>query len=114
MRQFQIWKFLQVQWLDQGLEALQLCSTLSQSLEVEADIVDLREKCVFFEEGFDFVVQDNTEDLQDGHVLVSDLEIPASAIARLGFGNAATLFDVVIVAQNGRGHCGSESKICMF
>jgi hypothetical protein len=81
---------------------------------MEVDIVDLSTKCVFFEEGFDFVVEDNTEDLQDGHALVSDLEIPASAIARLGFGSAATLFNVVIVARNGGGHCISESKICLF
>ena len=71
---------------------------------MEVDIIDLRAKCVFFEEGFDFVLEDNTEDLQDGHVLVSYLEIPASAMARLGFGSAATLFDIVIVARNGGGH----------
>ena len=81
---------------------------------MEVDIVDLIAKCVFFEEEFDFVVQDNTEDLQDGHALVSDLEIPASAMARLGFGSAATLFDVVIVARNGGGHCRYESKMCLF
>jgi hypothetical protein len=81
---------------------------------MEADIVDLRAKCVFFEEWFDFVVEDSTEDLQDGHALVSDLEIPANAMARLGFGSAATLFDVVIVARNGGGHCRSESKMCLF
>jgi hypothetical protein len=47
-------------------------------------------------------------------VLDSDLEIPASAMARLGFGSAATLFDVVIVARNGGGHCRSERKMCIF
>jgi hypothetical protein len=82
---------------------------------MEVDIVDLRAKCVFFEEEFDFVVWDNTEDLQDGHALVSiRMEIPASATARLGFGSPATLFDVVIVAQNGGGHCRFESKMCIF
>ena len=35
-------------------------------------------------------------------------------IASLGFGSVATLFEVVIVARNGRGHCGSESKMCLF
>ena len=43
--------------------------------------MDLRAKYVFFEEGFDFVVKDNTENLQDGHTLVSDLEIPTCTIA---------------------------------
>jgi hypothetical protein len=68
---------------------------------MEVDVVDLRAKCVFFEGTFDFVVEDNTEDLHDGHAL--DLEILASAIASLGFGSATTLFDVVIVARNGGG-----------
>ena len=81
---------------------------------MKVDIVDLGVKYVFFEEKFDFVVEDSTEDLHDGHALVSYLEIPASAIASLGFGSAATLLDVVIVARNGRGYCGSESKICLF
>ena len=75
---------------------------------------NLGAKYVFFEEKFDFVVEDSTEDLHDGHALVSDLEIHGSAIASLGFGSAATLFDVVIVACNGRGYCGSESKICLY
>ena len=43
--------------------------------------MDLRAEYVFFEEGFDFVIEDNTENLQDGHALVSDLEIPAGTIA---------------------------------
>jgi hypothetical protein len=47
---------------------------------MEVDIIDLGAKYVFFEEEFDFVVHDSTEDLHDGHALVSDLEIPASAI----------------------------------
>ena len=38
--------------------------------------MDLRAKYVFFEEGFDFVVEDTTENLHDRHALVSDLEIP--------------------------------------
>ncbi len=38
--------------------------------------MDLRAKHVFFEEGFDFVVEDTTKNLHDGHALVSDLEIP--------------------------------------
>ena len=42
--------------------------------------MDLGVKHVSFEEGFDFVIEDATEDLQDGHALVSDLEIPASTI----------------------------------
>ena len=37
--------------------------------------MDLRGKCVFFEEWFDFVIEEATEDLQDGQSLVSDLEI---------------------------------------
>ena len=36
--------------------------------------MDLGGKCVSFEEGFDFVIEEATEDLQDGHGLVSDLE----------------------------------------
>jgi hypothetical protein len=48
---------------------------------MDVDIVDLRAKYVFFEEMFDFVVHDSTEDLHDEHALVSDLEISASAIA---------------------------------
>ena len=43
--------------------------------------MDLGGKCVSFEEGFDFVIQEATEDLQDGQGLVSDLEIPAGTIA---------------------------------
>ncbi len=35
-------------------------------------------------------------------------------IASLGFGSVATLFEVVIVARNGRGHCGSKSKYVFF
>ena len=35
-------------------------------------------------------------------------------IASLGFGSVATLFDAVIVACNGRGHCGSRSKMCIL
>jgi hypothetical protein len=81
---------------------------------MEVDIVDLGAKYVFFEEEFDFQIHDSTEDLHDGHALVSDLEIPAGTIARLGFGSAATLFDVVIVARNGGRHCRSGSKICIF
>ena len=72
--------------------------------------MDLRAKDVFFEEEFDFQVHDSTEDLHDGHALVLDMEISASAIARLGFGSAATLFDVVIVARNGGRHCRSGNK----
>ena len=37
--------------------------------------MDLGGKCVSFEEGFDFVIEEATEDLHDGHGLVSDLEI---------------------------------------
>ena len=37
--------------------------------------MDLGRKCVFFEEGFDFVIEEATEDLQDGQSLVSNLEI---------------------------------------
>ena len=39
--------------------------------------MDLGGKCVSFEEGFDFVIEEATEDLQDRHSLVSNLEIPA-------------------------------------
>jgi hypothetical protein len=48
---------------------------------MDVDTVNLGAKYVSFEEGFDFVIEDNTENLQDRHVLDSDLEIPASAIA---------------------------------
>ena len=48
---------------------------------MEVDIVDLGAKCVSFEEGFDFVIEEAIKDLQDGHTLVSDLEIHASTIA---------------------------------
>jgi hypothetical protein len=48
---------------------------------MDVDTVDLGEKYVSFEEGFDFVIEDSTENLQDGDAVVSDLEIPASAIA---------------------------------
>ena len=37
--------------------------------------MDLGRKCVSFEEGFDFVIDEATKDLQDGHSLVLDLEI---------------------------------------
>ena len=40
-----------------------------------------KSKYVFFEEGFDFVVEDTMENLQNGHALVSDMENPAIAIA---------------------------------
>ena len=42
--------------------------------------MDLRAKDVFFEEEFDFQVHDSTEDLHDGHALVSNLEIPTGTI----------------------------------
>ena len=48
---------------------------------MNVDIVDLRAKCVFFKEEFDFVVEDTAENLQDGQMLVSYLEILASVIA---------------------------------
>jgi hypothetical protein len=35
-------------------------------------------------------------------------------MARLGFGSAATLFDVVIVARNEGGHCRYGSKYIFF
>ena len=37
--------------------------------------MDMRWKCVYFKEGFDFVIEEATEDLHDGHGLVSNLEI---------------------------------------
>ena len=42
--------------------------------------MDLRANYVFFEEGFDFVVEDNTENLLDRQMLVSDLGILAISI----------------------------------
>ena len=48
---------------------------------MEADIVDMGAKYVSFEEGFDFVIEEATEDLWDGQTLVSDLEIPVGTIA---------------------------------
>ena len=44
---------------------------------MDVDIVNMRAKHVFFEEKFDFVVEDTTEDLHDRQMLVSDLEIHA-------------------------------------
>ena len=43
--------------------------------------MDMGVKYVSFEEGFDFVIEEATEDLGDGEALVSDLEIPAGTIA---------------------------------
>jgi hypothetical protein len=80
---------------------------------MDVDIVDLGAKYVFLEEIFDFVVEDITEDVHDGHALVSDLEIRTSAVASLGFGSATTLFNVVIVARNGGGRCNLRAK-CVF
>ena len=40
----------------------------------------LRAKYVSIEEGFDFVIEDATEDLQDGQMLVSELEIHVGTI----------------------------------
>ena len=48
---------------------------------MEVDILDLGAKYVYFEEEFDFIIEEATEDLQDEHALVSDLEIPAGTIA---------------------------------
>ena len=48
---------------------------------MEVDILDLGAKYVSFEEGFDFVIEEATEDLQDGHALVSHLEILVGTIA---------------------------------
>ena len=48
---------------------------------MEVDIVDLGAKYVSLEEGFDFVLEEATEDLQDGQTLVSDLEILVGTIA---------------------------------
>ena len=42
--------------------------------------MDPRAKCAFFEEEFDFVVNDTAENLQDGQMLVSDLEFLAVTI----------------------------------
>ena len=44
------------------------------------DIVDLIAKYVSFEKKFDFVIEDATEDLQDGQMLGSDLEIHAGTV----------------------------------
>ena len=43
--------------------------------------MDLASKYVSFEERFDFVLEEVTEDLHDRQALVSDLEIPAGTIA---------------------------------
>ena len=43
--------------------------------------MDLRGKYVSFEEGFDFVIEEAMEDLNDGQPPVSDLEIHAGTIA---------------------------------
>ena len=48
---------------------------------MEVVIVDLGLKYVSFEEGFDFVIEEAIEDLQNGQSLVSDLEILAGTIA---------------------------------
>ena len=42
--------------------------------------MDMRGKCVSFEEGFDFVIEEAMEYLQDRHGLVSNLEIRAGTI----------------------------------
>ena len=47
---------------------------------MKVDIVDLGGKCVSFEEGFDFVIEEATKDLQDGHALILDLKIPVGTI----------------------------------
>ena len=39
------------------------------------DIVDLGVKYVSFKEGFDFVIEETTEDLGDGEAPISNLEI---------------------------------------
>ena len=43
--------------------------------------MDLGAKYASFEEGFDFVIEEATEDLGDKEALVSDLEITAGTIA---------------------------------
>ena len=43
--------------------------------------MDLGAKYVSFEEGFDFVIEEATEDLGDEEALVSDMEITAGTIA---------------------------------
>ena len=109
---------------------------------MEVDILDLGGKCVFFEEGFDVVIKEATEDLQDGQSLVSDLEIfpsffhqssvilPCSrhwtaserirklgkgcCITSLGFGRVVIFIDVVLVARHEGGHCRSGREMCLF
>ena len=82
--------------------------------------MDLRAKYVFFKEGFDFVVEDSTENLLDRQMLVLDLVFLASAIAHkdtapmVGFESALTLINVVIVDCNGGGHCTSRSGLRLF
>ena len=43
--------------------------------------MDLGVKYVSFEEGFDFVIEEATDDLEDEDALVLDMEIPAYTIA---------------------------------
>ena len=43
--------------------------------------MDLGLKYASFEEGFDFVVEEAMEDLEDGEALLSGLGIPAGAVA---------------------------------
>ena len=43
--------------------------------------MDLGAKYVSFKDGFVFVIEEATEDLQDKQTLVSNLEIPAGTIA---------------------------------
>ena len=47
---------------------------------MEVDIIDLGAKYISFKEGFDFVIKEATEDLHDGHALVSDLKILAGTM----------------------------------
>ena len=63
---------------------------------MEVDIVHLGADYVSFEEGFDFVLEDKTEDLQDGQTLGSDLEIHAGTITHKDTNTCLKVRDVTL------------------
>ena len=62
-------------------------------------------KCVSFEEGFDFVIDEATEDLQDGHSLVSDLEILPSFFCYSSLLTSLDSFGAIEEARKRLLHC---------
>ena len=75
---------------------------------MDVDIVDLGAKYVSFEEGFDFVIEDATEDLEDREVLVSNLEIRAWTIA---YKNTNTFFESWCTRKVSGAGCHSRKSV---